>query len=96
MKKINIKNIELDIDMIPLLELKNVNDKIYVDIEGKIYINEEVPKNKAIIYANDNYEKKPSINDIKTLSNDILISFLYSSSEKSLIRSLFVKIISSE
>ena len=75
MKKINIKNIELDIDMIPLLELKNVNDKIYVDIEGKIYINEEVPKNKAIIYANDNYEKKPSINDIKTLSNDIFSKY---------------------
>lgn len=71
MKKINIKNIELNIDMIPLLELKKVNNKIIVDIDGNLYINEEAPKNKAIIYLNENYEKNESINDIKSLSNSI-------------------------
>lgn len=50
MKKINIKNIELNIDMISILELKNKNNKIVIDIDGTKYINEEVPKNKAIIY----------------------------------------------
>jgi hypothetical protein len=75
MKKINIKNIELNIDMISLLELKNVNNKIIVDINGNKYINEESPKNKAIIFINENYEKKENTNDIKSLANDIFAKY---------------------
>lgn len=75
MKKINIKNIELNIDMISLLELKNVNNKIIVDINGTKYINEEVPKNKAIIYINENYSKQEDINDIKSLAKDIFAKY---------------------
>lgn len=71
MKKINIKNIELNIDMISLLELKNVKNNIIIDLDGTKYINEEVPKNKAIIYSNKDYERKESITDIKSLSKDI-------------------------
>lgn len=71
MKKINIKNIELNIDMISILELKSENNKIVIDIDGTKYINEEVPKNKAIIYINDNYEKKDIVSDIKAISNEI-------------------------
>ena len=70
MRKINIKDVELNIDMTPFLEMKNVKNKINVDIDGNVYINEEVPKNKAIIYVNEDYEKKEDINDIKSLSND--------------------------
>jgi hypothetical protein len=75
MKKINIKNIELNIDMISLLEIENKNNKIIIDIDGTKYINEESPKNKAIIYINENYEKKENINDIKSLANDIFSKY---------------------
>jgi hypothetical protein len=75
MKKINIKNIELNIDMISLLELKNVNNKIIVDINGNKYINEDSPKNAAIIFINENYEKKENTNDIKSLANDIFAKY---------------------
>lgn len=75
MKKINIKDIELNIDMISLLELKNVNNKIIIDIKGNKYINEDSPKNEAIIFINENYEKKENINDIKSLSNDIFSKY---------------------
>lgn len=71
MKKINIKDIELNIDMISLLELKDVKNKIIIDINGTKYINEEIPKNKAIIYINEAYEKKDNSNDIKSLAKDI-------------------------
>ncbi len=75
MKKVNIKDIELNIDMISLLELKNVNNKIIIDINGTKYINEEVPKNKAIIYIDENYERKENMNDIKSLSKDIFAKY---------------------
>lgn len=75
MRKINIKDVELNIDMTPFLEMKNVKNKINVDIDGNVYINEEVPKNKAIIYVNEDYEKKDDVNDIKSLSNDIFAKY---------------------
>jgi|GEM_PF-265914 len=75
MKKINIKDIELNIDMTSLLELKSVNNKIIVDINGNKYINKASPKNVAIIYINESYEKKENINDIKSLSNDIFSKY---------------------
>ena len=75
MKKINIKDIELNIDMIPLLELKNVNNKIIIDINGTKYINEEIPKNKAIIYINENYKKDENTNDIKSIAKDIFAKY---------------------
>lgn len=75
MKKINIKDIELNIDMISLLELKNVNNKIIIDINGTKYINEEIPKNKAIIYINENYKKDENTNDIKSIAKDIFAKY---------------------
>ena len=75
MKKINIKNIELNIDIIPLLELKNVKNKIIIDIDGINYINEEIPKNKAIIYIDENYEKKEKDNDLKAIAKDIFAKY---------------------
>ncbi|KAB7887240.1 hypothetical protein [Poseidonibacter ostreae] len=75
MKKINIKDIELNIDIISLLELKNVNNKIIIDINGTKYINEEIPKNKAIIYINENYKKDENTNDIKSIAKDIFAKY---------------------
>ncbi|MBU3013242.1 hypothetical protein KO488_00635 [Poseidonibacter lekithochrous] len=75
MKKINIKDIELNIDMISLLELKEGKYKIIIDINGTKYINEEVPKNKAIIYIDESYERKENINDIKELAKDIFAKY---------------------
>ncbi len=75
MRKINIKNIELNIDMVPFLDLKDVNNKIIVDLDGNKYINEEAPKNAAIIFLNENYQKKKEINDVKSLSNDIFSKY---------------------
>ena len=75
MKKINIKNVELNIDMIPFLELNNEKNKIIVDIDGNVYINKEIPKNKAIIYINEEYKKDEDINDIKSLSSDIFAKY---------------------
>jgi hypothetical protein len=75
MKKINIKDISLNIDIISILELENRNNKIIVDIDGSVYINKETPKNKAIIFINEKYEKKEDIKDIKSLANDLLSKY---------------------
>ncbi|MAD41281.1 MAG: hypothetical protein CL623_02680 [Arcobacter sp.] len=75
MRKINIKDIELNIDIIPLLELKNGKNKIIIDIDGIKYINEEIPKNKAIIFIDENYEKKENNNDIKAISKEIFAKY---------------------
>ena len=50
MRKINIKDILLDIDIVQLLNSNNVKNTIYIDIDGNIYDNKEDTKNKAIIY----------------------------------------------
>ena len=75
MKKLNIKNIELNIDIISLLELKDVKNKIIIDIDGTKYINKEAPKNKAIIYIDENYERIENTTDIKAIAKDIFAKY---------------------
>ena len=71
MKKINIKDIYLDIDMQYILSVKASENSIYIDIEGKIFHNIEDIKDKAIIFKNDSLNKFVLINDIKVLSNEL-------------------------
>jgi hypothetical protein len=75
MKKINIKDIELNIDIIRILELKNGNYNILIDIDGKIYIDSNELINKAIIFSNSNYVRDEKVNDIKELCTDIFKAY---------------------
>ena len=75
MNKINIKDIELNIDIIKFLELKNGNYNILIDISGKIYINSTEFINKAIIFSNSNYVRDEKVNDIKELAKDIFKAY---------------------
>jgi len=75
MRKINIKDIFLDIDMVQLLNIKSVNSTIYIDIDGKIYTNKEETKNKAIIYKDENLNKLTAIKDIKALVSELFNAY---------------------
>lgn len=75
MRKINIKDILLDIDMVQVLNSNDAKKTIYIDIDGNIYDNKEDTNNKAIIYQNLEFDKFSHISDAKALANEIFAAY---------------------
>lgn len=75
MKKINIKDIILNIDIVHLFDIKNVQSSILIDIDGKIYNNRDEIKHNAIIYENNKLEELSSINDLKIFANELFKAY---------------------
>lgn len=75
MKKINIKDLELNIDITQILNLNASKSLIIIDVDGKIYNNLEDIKNKAIIYKNLDLKQTPSILDVKTLASTLFANY---------------------
>lgn len=71
MKKINIKDVFLDIDMLQIFDIKDVNSIFFIDIDGNIYVDEKDIKDKAIIFISDNLEEVLNIKDIKLFATAI-------------------------
>jgi hypothetical protein len=75
MKKINIKDLELNIDITQILNLYASKTPIIIDVDGKIYNNENDVKKKAVIYKNINFKQMSSILDAKTIASALFTDY---------------------
>lgn len=75
MKKINIKDLELNIDITQILNLYASKAPIIIDVDGKIYNNENDVKKKAVIYKNINFKQMSSMLDAKTIASTLFTDY---------------------
>lgn len=75
MKKINIKDLELNIDITHILNLYASKAPIIIDVDGKIYNNENDVKKKAVIYKNIDFKQMSSILDAKTIASALFTDY---------------------
>ena len=75
MNKINIKDLELNIDITQILNLYASKSSIIIDIDGKIYNNLEDTRKKAIIYKNIDVKQMPSILDAKAIVTSLFADY---------------------
>uniref|UniRef100_UPI0040485039 hypothetical protein n=1 Tax=Aliarcobacter sp. TaxID=2321116 RepID=UPI0040485039 len=75
MKKINIKDLELNIDITQILNLYASKSSIIIDVDGKIYNNENDVKKKAVIYKNINFKQMSSMLDAKTIASALFAEY---------------------
>ena len=71
MKKINIKDLELNIDITHILNLYASKTPIIIDVDGNIYTKLEEVKKKAIIYKNMNSKQISSMLDAKAIASQL-------------------------
>ena len=75
MKKINIKDLELNIDITHILNLYTSKAPIIIDVDGKIYNNENDVKKKAVIYKNIDFKQMSSMLDAKTIASTLFADY---------------------
>ena len=75
MKKINIKDLELNIDITHILNLYASKAPIIIDVDGKIYNNENDVKKKAVIYKNIDFKQMSSMLDAKTIASTLFADY---------------------
>lgn len=75
MKKINIKDLELNIDITQLLNLYASKNIIVIDVDGNIYNNLEDVKKKAVIYKNTDVKSLSSMLDAKAITSQLLADY---------------------
>ena len=75
MKKINIKDLELNIDMTQILNLYASKTPIIIDVEGNIFTKLEEVNKKAIIYKNMQVKQLPLILDVKAISSQLFADY---------------------
>ncbi len=75
MKKINIKDLELDIDITQILNLYASKTPIIIDVDGKVYNNEEDVIKKAVIYKNKDFKQMPAILDAKAIAATLFTDY---------------------
>lgn len=71
MRKINIKDIQLDIDIVQLFNIKSTQSTVLIDIDGNIYNSKDETIKKAIIFENYNLESLSTINDLKEFTTKL-------------------------
>ncbi len=75
MKKINIKNIELNIDIVQILNLCNVKKTIFIDIDGNVYTEETQTIDKAIIFKSDSSKQLSNLLDAKAIALELFSAY---------------------
>lgn len=75
MNKINIKDLELNIDITQILNLYASKTSIIIDVDGKIYNNLEDIRKKAIVYKNIDVKQMPSILDAKAIATSLFADY---------------------
>ncbi|MBP7770131.1 MAG: hypothetical protein KA055_03320, partial [Aliarcobacter sp.] len=75
MKKINIKDLELDIDITQILNLYASKTPIIIDVDGKVYNNENDVIKKAVIYKNKDFKQMPAILDAKAIASTLFTDY---------------------
>lgn len=75
MKKINIKDLELNIDITQILNLYASKSPIIIDVDGKIYNNEKDVNKKAVIYKNIDFKQMSAMLDAKTIASTLFADY---------------------
>ena len=75
MRKINIKDLELNIDITHILNLYSSKAPIIIDVDGNVYTNEKDVEKKAVIYKNMDVKQLSSILDAKTIASSLLADY---------------------
>ncbi len=75
MKKINIKDLELNIDITQILNLLASKSKIIIDVDGNIYTNDEETKKKAVVFKNENSLDISTILDVKVIASNFFADY---------------------
>lgn len=75
LKKNSIKELRIKIDNSKILNALKLKQKIQIDIEGKIYINEELPKTKIKVFEVKNNENLQELVDINILLKNLFKSY---------------------
>ncbi len=74
MKKINVKDLELNIDIINILNLYSTNSKIYIDVDGNIYKSLEEVGKLPLIFKAENFVAS-SILDAKAIASKLFADY---------------------
>ncbi|MDD2895744.1 MAG: hypothetical protein PHG81_06955 [Aliarcobacter sp.] len=75
MKKINIKDLELDIDITYILNLYASKTPIIIDVDGNIYTKLEEVEKKAVIYKNMQLTQLSSMLDAKAIASQLFADY---------------------
>jgi len=75
MKKINLKDLELNIDISQIMNLIVSKSDIYIDLDGNIFTTEENLEKNILIYKSKNKEELFTIFDAKTLAMRVFKDF---------------------
>ena len=75
MKKINIKDLELNIDITQILNLHSSKAPIIIDVDGNIYNNENDVKKKAVIFKQITPKQISSMLDAKAIASTLFTDY---------------------
>jgi hypothetical protein len=75
MKKINIKDLELNIDITHILNLYASKTPIIIDVDGNIFTKNEEVKKKAVIYRNNEIKQLSSMLDAKAIASQLFADY---------------------
>ena len=75
MKKINIKDLELNIDITHILNLYASKAPIIIDVDGNIYTKLEEVEKKAVIYKNMQTKQLSSMLDAKAIASALFADY---------------------
>ena len=75
MKKINIKDLELNIDITYILNLYASKTPIIIDVDGNIYTKLEEVQKKAVIYKNMQTKQLSSMLDAKAIASALFADY---------------------
>lgn len=75
MRKINIKDLELDIDITYILNLYASKTPIIIDVDGNVYTKLEEVEKKAVIYKNMQLSQLSSMLDAKAIASQLFADY---------------------
>ena len=75
MRKINIKDLEINIDITHILNLYASENSIIIDVDGNVYTKLEEVKKKAVIYKNMNVSQLSSMLDAKAIASQLFADY---------------------
>ena len=75
MKKINIKDLELNIDITQILNLHSSKTPIIIDVDGNIYTSENDVKKKAVIFKQITPKQISSMLDAKAIASTLFTDY---------------------
>jgi hypothetical protein len=69
MKKVNIKDLSVEIEMQTILNNIKDENSLYIDIDSNIFFKKEKGLNKPVVFSNENLGSVKNIEDLKELSS---------------------------